>query len=86
MYKLKDPVLIKGEKKEIFTEKKGYAHVNYYDWNKDGKKDLLLGEFCYGQCGFKVYENIGTNEKPRFSGEWYYGKKANGKNLEIYNW
>jgi len=34
-----------------------------FDWNKDGKKDLLIGEFE----GYVYYlENIGTNDSPLF--------------------
>ena len=46
--------------------------VSYYsvprvaDWNSDGKKDLIVGQFS--QCYVRVYLNQGTNSNPSFSG------------------
>jgi hypothetical protein len=34
------------------------------DWDSDGDKDLLVGQFFYGYISF--YENIGTNYAPVF--------------------
>ena len=34
------------------------------DWNHDGKKDLLVGVFYYGNIYY--YPNYGTNENPLF--------------------
>jgi len=34
------------------------------DWDNDGDKDLLVGQFFYGYISF--YENIGTNHAPVF--------------------
>ncbi|MGB3340326.1 MAG: hypothetical protein WBB37_02460 [bacterium] len=34
------------------------------DWDNDGDKDLLVGQFFYGYISF--YENIGTNYVPVF--------------------
>ena len=63
---LSQPVRIDGTKFEIRTEKHGLIYPALYDWNKDGKKDLLLGEFETGQASsnIKVYLNVGTPEKP----------------------
>jgi hypothetical protein len=36
------------------------------DWNNDGKKDLLVGQFTYGYIW--LYLNIGTDEEPLFNG------------------
>jgi len=43
-----------------------YSAPVAYDWNADGKKDLLVGQFVYGLIRF--YPNIGTNYDPVFSG------------------
>jgi len=39
------------------------------DWNGDGKKDLLVGEFELGRIRF--YANIGENDAPVFDGFEY---------------
>lgn len=48
-----------------------YSVPVVYDWNSDGKKDLLVGQrFNHpveGQNGYiSFYENIGTNDSPFF--------------------
>ena len=46
--------------------------VGYYgapcvvDWDLDGLKDLILGQFSYGYIHF--YKNVGTNSAPVFNG------------------
>ena len=59
---LSQPERIDGTKFEIRTEKHGLIYPALYDWNKDGKKDLLLGEFETGdeESNIKVYLNTGT--------------------------
>ena len=37
-----------------------------YEWNGDGKKDLLVGQFDQGSIRF--YENIGEHNDPVFNG------------------
>ena len=41
-----------------------YSSPITYDWDDDGDKDLLVGQFFYGYISF--YENIGTNYAPVF--------------------
>jgi len=41
------------------------ASPTVVDWNRDGKKDLLVGE-TYGDVFF--FENIGTDSNPQFNG------------------
>jgi hypothetical protein len=36
------------------------------DWDGDGLKDLILGQFDLGMIRF--YPNVGTNEQPLFEG------------------
>ena len=85
---LSQPVRIDGTKFEIRTEKHGLIYPALYDWNKDGKKDLLLGEFETGQASsnIKVYLNVGTPEKPEYTGEWFYATDVNGDTLTCYQW
>ena len=83
---LSQPQRIDGTKQEIRTEKHGLCYPAFYDWNGDGKPDLLLGEFNIGYQFIKVYENKGTRKKPKFTGEWYYAKDLNGDTIRIHSW
>jgi len=42
-----------------------------YDWNSDGKKDLLIGQNTGGKGYISYYENIGTNAAPLYNGSTY---------------
>ncbi len=82
MTRVKKPVLIMGETEPVKTEAWGLAHPSVYDWNQDGKKDLVIGEF-EGKAKFRVYLNVGTDSKPVFSDKWFYGHKADGEELFV---
>ncbi|MCU0722387.1 MAG: hypothetical protein MUC63_02015 [Planctomycetes bacterium] len=49
------------------------------DWNNDGKKDLLVGEFEGGRV--RLYLNVGTDAAPAF-GKFEH-LKAGGKTLSV---
>ena len=50
----------------------GHAHPLLYDFDRDGKRDLLVGQF--GEGKLRIYRNIGTNEAPRFGDMlWFLG-------------
>ena len=82
------PKRITGTKQEIRTEKHGLVYPAFYDWNKDGKKDLMLGEFETGDTGsnIKVYLNSGSNKKPKYSGEYFYATDVKGDTITNYQW
>jgi len=42
-----------------------YAAPLAVDWNGDGKKDLICGQFDYGRIRF--YPNVGTGSYPVFN-------------------
>lgn len=42
-----------------------YASPCVVDWDGDGLKDLITGQFSYGRIRF--YKNEGTNENPIFN-------------------
>jgi hypothetical protein len=42
-----------------------YSAVCVADWNEDGKKDLLVGGFFFGNIF--LYLNSGTNQAPLFT-------------------
>ena len=51
------------------TVEGGHADPCVMDWDGDGLKDLLLGEFTQGRI--RVYANVGTNAEPGFDA-WQY--------------
>lgn len=62
------------EKTLVPTGKKGELWGNLfapcvYDWNRDGKPDLLLGEGSYSANAVHLLINEGTGSDPRFSEE-----------------
>jgi len=85
---LGQPMLVTGTEREIRTEKHGLAYPAFYDWNHDGKTDLLLGEFETGQTGsdIKVYLNTGTNERPKYTGKYFYATDVKGDTMTSYQW
>jgi hypothetical protein len=56
------PAYVQANGKNIYVSYYGAPYV--YDWDSDGKKDLLLGQFTYGKIRF--YKNSGTNNAPVF--------------------
>jgi hypothetical protein len=79
--KLGNPILITGTESSIRSEGFGLASPAYYDWDRDGTKDLLIGEFGSGvengnMSGhfIRVFKNEGTNENPSFTGRWQYAR------------
>ena len=46
-----------------------YAAPLAVDWNGDGEKDLICGQFDFGRIRF--YPNVGTNSAPLFN-EYFY--------------
>ena len=85
---LSQPERIDGTKYEIRTEKHGLGYPALFDWDGDGKLDLLMGEFETGkkESNIKVYLNKGTNKKPKYTGEWFYATDINGDTLTCHQW
>lgn len=97
--KLSLPKLITGSLGPVIGEGNGWAAPFVYDWNHDGKKDLLVGEFSSGaehkdggSFGhfIRVYTNKGTDEKPSFTGGFNYARADDQfyptSPLSIYTW
>ncbi len=57
----------------------GHADPCVADWDGDGLKDLLLGEFTSGRIRF--YPNSGTNNAPVFT-TWSY-LQSDGVNITL---
>lgn len=83
---LQQPKHINGTEQEIRTEKHGLAYPAFYDWNGDGKTDLLVGEFETGASNIKVYLNTGTAKKPKYSGKYFYATDVHGDTISAYQW
>ena len=47
----------------------GHANPNLVDWDGDGRRDLLVGQFGGGKV--RLYRNLGTDAAPRFRGFSY---------------
>lgn len=90
---LSEPFLVMGSTKPVMAEKHGLSAPALWDWNQDGKKDLLIGEFETGgvELGEKgstirVYLNLGSNKKPRFTDEFQYARDTDGNPLVVHQW
>ncbi len=72
------PVRLQAAGKPIDTVI-GHAAPFVYDFDKDGKQDLLVGQF--GQGRLKIYLNQGTNAAPSYgAGSWF---QAGGKTASV---
>ncbi len=57
-----------------------YGSPFVYDWDSDGKKDLVCGQFSSGNISF--FKNYGTNNNPSFNGYSYL--YADGTPITVY--
>jgi len=96
--KLSEPLLLMGKTRPLTSEGMGWAAPAVYDWNGDGKKDLLIGEFGSGLENkeravgnfVRVYQNIGTDNDPKFNDNFEYARpkrfSGSGTPLSIFTW
>lgn len=81
---LQQPSILMAGDELMFVEKFGMAHPCVFDWNGDGVKDILIGEFGAGhKSNVKIFLNTGTNKKPKFKKEFLYAKDSSGKLLSV---
>ena len=59
-----DPVRLEAGGQPITTDI-GHAAPYVYDFDGDGVRDLLVGQF--GQGKLRIYRNTGTNDRPRYA-------------------
>ena len=57
-----------------------YASPFYYDWDGDGVKDLVTGQYSSGYVRF--YKNYGTNSNPSYTSFQYL--YADGSLISVY--
>jgi len=60
-------VLANGEPIDVDI---GHAAPFFTDWDGDGLRDLLVGQF--GEGKLRIYRNIGTRTEPKFSDFFYF--------------
>ena len=94
--KLGQPFLVTGSAGPILTEKHGLAAPALWDWNGDGKRDLLVGEFetnsgelfPMGADGstIRVYLNAGTDRDPKFTDAFEWARDTEGTIMEVPQW
>ena len=94
--KLGQPILVSGSTKPILTEKHGLAAPALWDWNGDGKRDLLVGEFETNEhdslpmgargSAIRVYLNVGTGSEPKFTDEFAWARDTAGTIMEVPQW
>jgi hypothetical protein len=78
---LSKPLLVSGDSRPVRSEGHGLAAPVFWDWDGDGLKDLLIGEFGSGvEDGMsvgnfiRVYKNSGTDSQPEFTGMFDYAR------------
>jgi len=70
------PVRLLADGKPIQVEAPGYAAPCWYDFDHDGKRDLVVGQFASGKI--KVYRGLADGKFA--AGEWLL---ADGKPAEV---
>lgn len=76
--KFKEPILIQDGQSSINLEV-GYAAPAVTDWDGDGKKDLIVGQFRSGKI--RLYTNLSADNNPMFEGFEYL--KAGGEEITL---
>ena len=65
--RFQEPVLV--EDAGVPIDVSWYAAPQMFDWDEDGKKDMVVGQFTSGYIRF--YPNVGEDSAPVFSGFEY---------------
>jgi hypothetical protein len=60
---------------EVITTDIGHSAPYVYDFDGDGVRDLLVGQFGGGKL--RIYRNAGTNKKPNYEAhQWFMAAGA----------
>lgn len=76
--KFHESVLIQDGQSPINLEV-GYAAPVVTDWNGDGKKDLIVGQFRSAKI--RLYTNLSSDDDPKFESFEYL--KAGGEEIKL---
>jgi hypothetical protein len=75
---LAPPVQVLADGQPLDVGGIGYAAPFLGDYDGDGVRDLLVGEFKEGRL--RIYRNLGTNSEPRFGPyEWFKDGAETGR-------
>jgi hypothetical protein len=74
--KFEPPVRMRAGDSFVKVEAPGYACPSWHDVDKDGKKDLVVGQFNKGKM--RLYKNLGDGKLAE--GRWL---EAGGKTAEV---
>ena len=89
------PFLVMAGNGPVLTGKQGLAAPALWDFNGDGKRDLLVGEFETNSSKFpmgadgstvRVYLNVGTDSAPKFSEAFEWARDTGGAIIEVPQW
>jgi hypothetical protein len=69
------PVQVQAGGKPIDVERSGTSALDVGDFDGDGVRDLLVGQYFEGRL--RIYRNVGTNADPRFDSYTWF--EADGK-------
>ena len=92
---LSDPFMVMAGDGPVMTGKHGLAAPALWDWDGDGKRDLLVGDFETNSSDFpmgadgsaiRVYLNTGTESEPQFSEEFEWARDTEGTIMEVPQW
>lgn len=73
------PVQIQAGGQPIDVQRSGHSAPFVGDFDGDGVRDLLVGQFSEGRL--RIYRNVGTNTQPRF--DKYTWFEAGGQIAEV---
>ena len=82
--KFKKPVFLTISKEKI-GRKWALAHPTVYDFNKDGKKDLIFGEF-ERKAKLKVVLNTGTDSDPVLTDDAFYVQNKDKEDIFVHTY
>ena len=76
---LEQPFAVQSGGATLDVNELGHTAPLFTDWDGDGLKDLLVGQFGRKDHigAVRVYKNVGNAKSPKFDGYTYV--KANGK-------